>query len=239
MRIVTWNLERGFHGRTSVSEHQHVRLADCHADIVVLTEVPTPMSTAREGIALSPVRREGRLGMEAWVSIVADRCRPIGPELPFERLAAAAETLVEEERFLVYGSVLPWLNAIHQAPYLARRDESPIDLFARVLREQVNDIEGMRSQLPDHTLIWAGDFNQTLSGPNYGGSKRGRQLLAEALAELDLVAWNQESAHAKPTMHAIDLICGPSGRRPRRVERFEPRVDGRVLSDHAGYLVEV
>lgn len=239
MRIVTWNLERGFHGRARVIEQQHGRLADCNADIVVLTEVPTPMSTVREGVALSPVRREGKLGMEAWVSIAADRCRPLGPEQPFERMAAAAQTVVEDEQFLVYGSVLPWLNAIHQAPYLTRQDESPLGLFGRVLRDQVNDMASMRSRLPDHTLIWAGDFNQTLSGPNYGGSVKGRQLLAEALTELDLVAWNQDCAHAKPTMHAVDLICGPAGRRPRRVERIEPTVDGKVLSDHAGYLVEV
>jgi hypothetical protein len=147
---------------------------------------------------------------------------------------------LKRTRFLVYGSVLPWTNAIHHAAYLARAGESPRGLFARVLRDQVNDMLNMRKRWSDHTLIWAGDFNQTLSGPNYGGSKQGRQLLSDALEELDLVAWNQGSSHAKPAMHAIDLICNPADRTlPRRVEHLKPELDGRVLSDHAGYLVEI
>ena len=239
MRIVTWNLERGFHRRRCVIEQQQDRLAHNKADIVVRTEVPARMSTPKEGIALSPAQREGDSGMEAWVSIAADRCHPLRPELPFERMAVAAQVIFENDPFLIYGSVLPWPNAIHQAPYLARPGESPIELFARVLREQVNDMADMRKRWPDHTLIWAGDFNQTLSGPNRVGSKKGRQLLFDALAELDLVAWNKDSAHANPWLHAIDLICGPSCRRPRRVERFEPTFDGGDLSDHAGYLVEI
>jgi len=176
--------------------------------------------------------------MESWVSIVAEGCQPAGAALPFERMAVAARMTVNGESFLVYGSVLPWANAIHQAPYLARQGESADALFARMLRAQVDDMIKLRQRWPGHTLIWAGDFNQTLSGPNYGGSNKGRQLLAAALLELDLVAWNHESAHAKPTMHALDLICGPQGREPQ-VERFEPELDGQVLSDHAGYVVEV
>jgi endonuclease/exonuclease/phosphatase family metal-dependent hydrolase len=239
MRVATWNLERGFHGRECVIDQQHV-LAEHDADILVLTEVPTSMSTSAEGITCSPALREGgKSGMDAWVSITAKGCRPIGLDLPFERMAAAAETVVDGEPCLVYGSVLPWLNAIHQAPYLRRQGESPLDLFKRVLREQVNDMAEMCRRMLHHTLIWAGDFNQTLSGPNYGGSNEGRKLLAEALAELNLVAWNHESAHAKPPMHAIDLICGPSGRRLRRIEHFEPELDGKILSDHAGYVVEI
>src|ERR1700704_6441450 len=104
MRIVTWNLERGFHGRECVIEQQQV--LDKHdADILVLTEVPMSMSTSGEGITCSPALRErGKSGMDAWVSITAKGCRPIGPDLPFGRMAVAVETIVDGEPFLVYGS---------------------------------------------------------------------------------------------------------------------------------------
>jgi endonuclease/exonuclease/phosphatase family metal-dependent hydrolase len=240
MRIVTWNMQRGFHGRQQCVTEQQRLLDGCDADIVVLTEVPASMSKSKGGIVCSDPRREaGKAGLEAWVSIASMDCRAVGPEVPFERMAVAAEAVVDNEEFLVYGSVLPWSSAIHQASYLSLLGESPGGLFARLLREQVSDVVSLRESRPDHTLIWAGDFNQTLSGPNYGGSKKGRHLLAEALDELDLVAWNQELPHAKPPMHAIDLICGPRGRQPRRVHRFEPVLNDSVLSDHAGYVVEL
>lgn len=62
---------------------------------------------------------------------------------------------------------------------------------------------------PGHLVIWAGDFNQTLSGKNYGGSNVKRDALFDALDGVGLVAWNAAAASAHEGMHAIDLICGP------------------------------
>jgi len=240
MRILTWNLERGVHHGRRVVDQQQAILAGYNADLIVLTEVPAQLSTRQMSAVLSPVRREGNRGMEAWVSITAVNCRPVDPLVPFERMAVAARAVVNGEAIVVYGSVLPWLSAGHHAPYLHTSEtETAAELFARILREQVDDMANLRARWPDHTLIWAGDFNQTLSGPNYGGSNARRHLLQAALDELDLVAWNQDAAHAKPSMHAVDLICGPANRTRRKVTKFGPSLGAHTLSDHAGYVVEI
>jgi hypothetical protein len=63
MRIETWHLERGARGRDCVIEQQRV-LADHHVDILVLTEVPTPMSTSGDGATCSPaLPSENAIGM--------------------------------------------------------------------------------------------------------------------------------------------------------------------------------
>jgi hypothetical protein len=58
-------------------------------------------------------------------------------------------------------------------------------------------------------IVWAGDFNQSMLGPNLTGSTSGRQQVAAAFKALNLVAWNANEPHSKPGMGAIDLICGP------------------------------
>jgi hypothetical protein len=40
-------------------------------------------------------------------------------------------------------------------------------------------------------------------------------------------------------LHTIDLICGPSAQPLHHVGRVDPMVDGRRLSDHAAYWVEL
>ena len=76
-------------------------------------------------------------------------------------------------------------------------------------------------------VIWAGDFNQTLVGPLWGGSALRREKLQAALAELGLEAWNRCAPHALAEMFTIDLICGSAG------------IAVHVLSDHAGYVVDL
>ena len=240
MRILTWNLERGFHGRKQVIGQQQDRLKEIGADIAVLTEVPAPMSILQEGLVLSPVQRaQGRLELEAWVGIAATGCQAVGQALPFARMAAAAQVVLEGEPFLVYGSVLPWRGALHQAKYLSSDEfENSAGLFKRILCEQVEDMKALKEQFRSHSLIWAGDFNQSLSGPNYVGSKAGQELLSSALEDLDLEAWNKDCEHSIPGLSAIDLICGPKGRK-HKVERFAPDHHSTTLSDHAGYIVEL
>lgn len=238
MRIATWNLEHG-RFKADTIELQQQLLEQCGADVKVLTEVPASMSASVPGSVLSPVKREGKLGPEAWVAIIADDAVTADDELPFNRMAAAATCNVGGESLLVYGSVLPWNAAASQADYLLEGRDADGDLFAQVLAEQVDDIRRLRRAHPGHTLIWAGDFNQPLNGPNSGFSNAHRELLSKALDDLGLIAWNRYLAHSLEGCHAIDLICGPVNRPAIRVERFDPTVDGQTLSDHAGYVVEI
>lgn len=238
MKLLNWNLERGGTA-VSVRDAQQHLIDKLGVDIAVLTEVPAAISQPGAGRVLSPIHRAGTRAGECWVGIFGGSVQPAGQDLPLERMAAAAVAEIDDEQFLIYGSVLPWMAAINQAPNLARHGESGADLFARVLRDQTNDIARLRAQHPDHTLIWAGDFNQPLVGPNRGFSGANRELLCAALVELNLTAWNQNLAHARPGYFAIDLICGPTDRTVRGVSRVDPAVDGLTLSDHAGYLLDL
>jgi hypothetical protein len=235
---LNWNLERG--GATAAVGEAQLRLIDRLApDIAVITEVPVTLSIPAPGRVLSPVEEAGPRAGESWTGILGANVEPAGTHLPFERMAAAATAESDGEKYLLFASVLPWMAAAHQARYLARHGESAADLFPRVLRDQVDEMTQLRALYPAHTLIWAGDFNQPLVGPNGGFSKANRQHLSDALDELSLAAWNQDLAHARPGYFSIDLICGPTERKAPRTARIEPVEDGVTLSDHAGYLIEI
>jgi len=239
MRIATWNLERG--GRRGAAfDRQRAVLDSISADITVLTEPPWQLSTTCKGLVAAPRERQAHGEPEAWVAIQGDGVEPVSPAARYGRLAVAARTTALREPVVVYGSVLPWLAAPRQAAeLLATPSETYAEMFKRVLREQVADVRALQLRFPGELLVWAGDFNQTLAGANWGGSNRSRALLECSIETLGLDAWNQRERHALDGLCAIDLICGPNDRTPIAVTRIEPAADGPKLSDHAGYVVEV
>jgi endonuclease/exonuclease/phosphatase family metal-dependent hydrolase len=190
-------------------------------------------------VVTSPRQRDGRQGAESWVAIVGkSEIKPAEIDIPFERMAAAARATVDGREVIVYGAVLPWNSIRSHAPELVHAGESASDTFVRVLREQAADIERLRRRHKPDVIIWAGDFNQTVGGPNYGGSRAKRDTLIQTLATLDFEAWNRKEAHARAGLQAIDLICGRRDQRPVRQGRIDP-VSGDIrMSDHAGYWVE-
>ena len=105
--------------------------------------------------------------------------------------------------------------------------------------EHERPITASQLRFPQRIVIWAGDFNQSLSGPNLTGSTLGRRQLRAGLARLNLTAWNGGAPHAKAGMSAIDLICGPELSRAPRMELIPTHDEGRRLSDHVGYVVEL
>jgi endonuclease/exonuclease/phosphatase family metal-dependent hydrolase len=153
-------------------------------------------------------------------------------------MAVAARATVGERTIIVYGAVLPWSAVRTHAPYLVRPGETRGDVFERVLAEQAADVAELCRQY-EASVIWAGDFNQTLMGPNLGGSASGRAALESTLAKLNFTAWNAGAAHCRPGMCAVDLICGPKSITPTAQGRIDPVSGGTVMSDHAGYWVEL
>ena len=158
--------------------------------------------------------------------------------IPYERLAVAARVMVRSEPLVLYCSVLPWLAITNHAPYLVRPGESALGVFERVLGEQVEDVKRLRREHGE-PVIWAGDFNQTLEGKTQGGSAARRVLLQSALDALGYSAWNASAAHATTGLRAVDLICGSRERVVVAQGRIDPERDGVVMSDHAGYWVEI
>lgn len=237
MRIATWNLERG--GKTKAARHaQQEALRELVHDVLVLTE-PGPAFDSTVAAVTSPRLRTHRSGHESWIAIVGSRVRPTSFDIPFERMAAAGIAETRGGSFVIYGSVLPWGTFRQHAPELARDGESSLESFVRVLGDQVADIQALRRVHPEHAIVWAGDFNQQVHGPERGGSRARREALVGALTSLGLIAWNGAEAHAVPGMHAIDLICGPPEFEVLARGRIDPVRDGVRMSDHAGYWVDV
>jgi hypothetical protein len=237
MRIATWNLERG--GRTlRARQNQDDVLRHLAADLLVLTE-PGPGYRSREGTVVSPSLRKGHRGLEPWIAIVAQWVESISLDIPFERMASAARARLNGRDVVVYGSVLPWGSIRSHAPELVRDGESALDAFVRIVHEQVADIRELRRRFEQDVIIWAGDFNQTVSGPHRSGSKAKRAALLQAFQELGFAAWNGDARHAAPGLHAIDLICGPCEIIPVDQGRIHPVHNGVTMSDHAGYWIEL
>jgi len=236
VRIATWNLERG--GRTLAARSaQSGAIQRLAADVFVLTELPEGFKTERRMMA-SPARRSGGRGDESWVAIVGDDVQELDLELPFERLAVAARVNHGRQKVIVYGAVLPWLAVTSHAPYLVQPGETSFEVFQRVLREQAADIALLQRSYGE-PIIWAGDFNQSLVGALNGGAAVRRELLKKTLAELGFGAWNGEASHAQAGLKAVDLICGNAATIVRGQGRIDNVCDGVVISDHAGYWVDV
>lgn len=235
MRIATWNLERG--GRTrSAREAQDATLLELAADVAVLTEPPA-LFTSAPSVVTSPARRQGPSGVEPWIAIVGGCVEPGPLATPYEHLGVAARVATAGRNLVVYGAVLPWLSIRSHAPELVLEGEAFIDAFDRVLRAQKDDLRRLRAE--GASVVWAGDFNQSLRGSNWGGSTRGREALSRCLAKLGMVAWNAGAQHARDGMCAIDLICGPADLVVLAQGRIDPVREGVRMSDHAGYWVEL
>ena len=186
----------------------------------------------------APPLRQGGNGPETWVAILGPVVTAVNIDVPFERMAVAASTRIDGIEVVVYGSVLPWNAAPTQAPMHALAGESSEKMFARTLAEQEADVRALQSAFPPALIIWAGNFNQSFTGPNFGGNNRKRSLLVSSLERLEMSAWNTNAPHAKEGMCAIDLICGPADLEVT-VERVSTVHDHVVLSDHAGYVANV
>lgn len=234
MRLATWNLERGGRSKRARALQEEV-LEELAADVLVLTEPGPSYESGRAGVVVSSPRTR----CEPWVAIVGPSVAPVALEIPYERLAVAATAKVDACAVLVYGSVLPWNGIRVHAPDVVRAGETVDDVFARLVREQVADMTRLVEEHPEHVLVWAGDFNQSLAGPTHGGSEVRRRLLREALEALDLEAWNADTAHACEGGRAIDLLCGRRDLCVTRSGRIDPVRDGVVMSDHAGYWVDI
>lgn len=236
MKIATWNLERG--GRTRLARPaQEDTLRELAADVVALTEVPTEYVDA-ERMVSSPPERMAPRGRESWAAIVGSSVERVPYDIPYERMAVAARVGSGDGSFILYCAVLPWLSVASHAPDVVREGETSMAAFRRVLAEQVEDIVELRRRY-ERPVIWAGDFNQTVAGPLWGGSGERRTMLEGALRSLGLAAWNGSAAHAIAGMCAVDLICGPADQRIVAQGRIDPCRGDVVMSDHAGYWIDI
>jgi hypothetical protein len=213
VRIGTWNLD----GRWG---EQHLALmleADC--DVWLLTEIRE--RTILPGYAVHA--SAAPMGPRRHWAAIASRLPMASLPDPHPASAAAqvgATTYV--------SSVLPWRGA-SRSPWVgaghADRTTHAVDELLLHLRAATR-------------LVWGGDWNHALSGPEAAGSKGGRLALMNAVAELRLDVPTAEHPHWIDGLLSIDHVAVPRGTHATAT-RIAAELAGKRLSDHDAYVVDV
>ena len=214
VRIGTWNLA----GRWT-DDHLDLMLgADC--DVWLLTEVSERTSLPGFTVHLSQARMARR---RRWAGIASRLPMASCPD-PHP---ASAQVQVGATTYV--SSVLPWRNCGARAPWVGAR-------HAEKTAHTVDDLL-LHLRVVD-LLVWGGDWNHALSGKEYAGSLGGRQVVLRALDELGLAAPTADLPHPIDGLLSIDHIAVPKGTQAS-ASRIAAEHDGKRLSDHDAYVVEV
>lgn len=224
--VGTWNVAR----KTGPTAARQLSLLKASASVWVLTE-PSKCHLDDFPQAVKSIDRPKPT--LPWIAIVGEGVRTSDTIRPTKHSVAA---VIERDgiEIAVLGTVLPWRSVIKHAPELVNPGEDTVDaVFERILGEQRAALAQLKEQ--HGHVIWAGDFNQSLFGPNTGGSTTRRKMLNAALRD-GLVPFNAELPHICAGLSTIDLICGTSSLRAESVACLP---ESRPLSDHLGYVAKL
>ena len=86
-------------------------------------------------------------------------------------------------------------------------------------------------------MVWGGDWNHALDGPEYAGSRAGRAHVEKAVAQFGLRVPTEHLPHRIEWLLSIDHIAVPIGASVQSAERVTAATDEGRLSDHDAYLV--
>jgi len=213
VRIGTWNLA----GRWSPAHLDVLVAQDC--DVWLLTEVRA--DTALPGYH-SHVTTAQMARRRHWAGVFSRS--PLTP-LPDPHVASAAAVVAD----VTYcSSILPW-RSCGPVPW---GDGSTAERTARAL-------DALLPALPRHDLVWGGDWNHSLVGREWSGSKAGRVHIEAALDAFGLQVPTRELPHRIDGIASIDHIAVPRGASVTNATRVSAvGSDGR-LSDHDAYAVEI
>lgn len=209
MRIGTWNLA----GRWSDARAEFLTSLRC--DVLLLTEVH------------HETRVPGMRGRTSYGLMAPDRfwagVFTAGTQVGYpDPHPAAAMAVVDGVTFV--SSVLPWRNCSGH-PWVGERQS---DKTAHA----VGPIARLRQP-----VVWGGDWNHALEGPDHVGSREGREHIFGVLDTLGLQVPTAE-LDAYRGERSIDHVAIPKEWVLVRTERVEATADGKRLSDHDAYVVE-
>lgn len=215
MRIGTWNLE----GRWSADHGRLIREAEC--DVWLLTEVPTAIFF--DGGAL--FRSTPMAKTKAWAAVWS---RGDVVESPSPHPTAATAIW---EGILLCSCVLPWRSARRWWP-----EDTGDDIAAITAAALVRLRAGLLAR--GYPVVWGGDWNHALHGPERAGTTKGRESLGTLISELELKVPTERLPHVKPGLFSIDHIAVPTGWHVADRRRVVAAADGKRLSDHDAYIVD-
>ncbi|MFC8501400.1 endonuclease/exonuclease/phosphatase family protein [Pedococcus sp. NPDC057267] len=211
MRIGTWNLA----GRWSLD---HERLMTAQAcDLWLLTEVS-------DRVELPGMQHHfGREHMAArrhWAAIVSHhRFEPLEDPHP-------ASASVQSGNTTFVSSVLPWRSCGARHPWIGSRHEEKTQA---AVGSVVKSLQG--------PVVWGGDWNHALHGPEYAGSRAGRRHIENAVDQLELQVPTERLPHRIDGLLSIDHIAVPTRVHVLAAERVSAATDERRLSDHDAYVL--
>ena len=212
MRIATWNLA----GRWS-PQHEALMLA-VEADVWLLTEVHH--RTSVDGFVSYPSATD-MASQRHWAAVLSNRegTDPFGPH------SASSAVTIDGTTFC--STVLPWRTSGSQ-PW------GDGDTAQRTARA----VHAITESLAGRTVLWGGDWNHALLGPEHAGSAGGRAAIERALHEMQLQAPTAGLTHQTPGHHTIDHVAVPETWTVHKAERVPVHSSGHSLSDHDIYVVD-
>ena len=209
MRIGTWNLA----GRWTPAHREVLHRHDC--DLWLLTEVAAGTRLPEYAAVTTEA---DMLPGKAWAAVLSRRAIAA---LPDPHPASAAGRVDE---LVVCSSVLPWRSSGGLAPWVGE-DQAQRTTAA---------VDAIEQGLPEGSLVWGGDFNQALEGPEVAGSAVGTQRILRLLEQRAATARTVGCAHRLPGVTTIDHVAVPAGWAATDVARHATS----GLSDHDLYVVE-
>ena len=211
MKIGTWNLD----GKAAAAHTNFVLAQNC--DVLLLTEVNEKL--VLDGYQLT-LGKEEMLHGKRWAA-VASKQEHIALESPHSASTAA---VIEGTTFV--SSILPWNGSAGNQPW--EGDNHPDRMKAT--------LNALSPFLHSHqNLVWGGDWNQSLTGPEHAGSDIGRTALLGLLAELELVVPTTTLPHRIDTLRSIDHVAVRHG--VEQAERVSAIHNMKRLSDHDLYSI--
>ena len=223
LTVATWNLEQASPRTRGAAQRKVMQELD--VDIWLLTEVREDATLPYENVAWSPPRSStGSRAAMRW-SAVCSRWPVADCGSSHEGLALAVVAAPGAE-LLAGSSVLPWRGAGRHWPGDA---SAPLaDRFRLALDDQRHQV---RAAAAGRDVVWGGDLNLALQGPERAGAQQCRSDLVRAFDDLGLVPRTGHLPHRLPGLSTIDHVAVP------RPWRATAEHHDEQLSDHALYLV--
>ena len=214
VRFGTWNLA----GRWSPAHRALLEDAGC--DVWLLTEVPARFDLPHGRLLRSEAMPN--TGGRSWAGVWS-----AGTLAGLEaRHPAAAAAVVGG--VVVCSCVLPWRGAGATWPDAGTNTAGRTTAALERLRPGV--MPGARE------VVWGGDWNHAMSGPEMGGSKEGRRAIQALARDGGLRVATATQRHAIPELLSIDHIAVPEAW-TTACRRIVAEHRGKRLSDHDAYVI--
>jgi hypothetical protein len=212
VRIGTWNLA----GRWSDAHQRFLLERDC--DVWLLTEVNERL--VLPGFA-AHLTESSMADERRWAGVLSRH------DIRSHSDPHPASAMADTAGLTFCSSILPWRACGSGAPWSGgTHADKTAQAITRLLRH-----------LPRSGLVWGGDWNQALEGPEYAGSKGGRHHVKEAVARLGLTVATADLPHRIARLSSIDHVAVPQGVAVTGKEHHDGIVGATRLSDHDAYVI--